>query len=149
MLRPRGLMLLNCVLEKTLERPLDCKEMQPVHPKGNKSWIFIKRTEAKSPILWPPDGKRLPIGKDPDALKDWEQEEKGMTEDKVGWHYWLNGHESEKTQGDSEGQGSLVCCNPWDHKELDATNWATEQQLFTVIFISIINLLVLLALLCF
>ena len=84
------------VLEKTLKSPLDCKEIQPVHPKGNQSWAFIGRTdvEAKTPILWPPDAKRLLIWKEPDAGKDWGQEEKGMTEDEmVGWHHRLNGHE--------------------------------------------------------
>ena len=84
------------VLEKILESPLDCKEMQPVHPKGDQSWVFIARTdaEAKTPILWPSDAKNWPIWKDPDVGKDWRQEEKGMTEDEmVGWHHWLNGHE--------------------------------------------------------
>ena len=86
------------VLEKTLESPLDCKEIQPVHPKGNQSWIFIGRTdaEAETPILWLPDAKNWLIGKDPDAGKDWRQVEKGMTEDKmVAWHHQLNGHEFE------------------------------------------------------
>ena len=82
------------VLRKTLESPLDCKEIQPVHPKGNQSWIFIGRTDAETPILWPPDAKNQLIGKDPDAGKDWKQEEKGTTEDEmVGWHHRLNGHE--------------------------------------------------------
>ena len=86
------------MLEKTLERPLYCKEIQPVNPKGNQSWIFIERTEAEAPILWPPDAKSQLIGKDPDAGKDWRQEKKVMTEDKmVGWHHRLNGHEFEKT----------------------------------------------------
>ena len=87
------------VLEKTLESPLDCKETQPVHPKGDQSWVFIGRTdaEAKTPILWPPDGNTWLIGKDPDAGKDWRQEKKGMTEDEtVGWHYWFHGHEFEQ-----------------------------------------------------
>ena len=86
------------VLEKTLESPLDCKEIQPVHPKGDQSWVFIGRTdvEAETPVLWPPDAKSWLIGKDPDAGKDWRQEEKGMTEDEmVGWHHRLNGHEYE------------------------------------------------------
>ena len=86
------------VLEKTLESLLDSKEMQPVHPKGNQSWIFIGRTdtEAETPILWQPDVKNLLIGKDPDAGKDWRQEDKGTTEDEmVGWHHWLNGHDFE------------------------------------------------------
>ena len=108
------------VLEKSLESPLDCKEIQPVHPKGDQSWVFIGRTETETPILWPPDAKSWFIGKDPDAGKDWRREEKGTTEDEmVGWHHWLIGLESEKTLGDGEGQGSLVCCSPWGHKELD------------------------------
>ena len=100
------------VLEKTLESPLDCKEIQPVHPKGDQSWMFFGRTdvEDETPILWPPDAKSWPIWKDPDAGKDWGQEEKGMTEDEmVGWHRWLNGHEFEQALGDGEGQGSLAC----------------------------------------
>ena len=87
------------VLEKTLESPLDCKEMKPIHPKGDQSWIFIGRSdaEAEAPILWPPDEKNWLTGKDPDAGKDRRQEEKGTTEDEmVGWHYWLNGHELSK-----------------------------------------------------
>ena len=86
------------VLEKTLQSPLDCKEMQPVHPKRNQSWMFVRRTdvEAETPILWPPDAKNWLLGKDPDAGKDWRQEEKGTTEDEmVGWHYRFTGHESE------------------------------------------------------
>ena len=103
------------VVEKTLKSPLDCKEIKPVNPKRNQPWILIGRidTEAEAPILWPPDGKSQLIGKDPDVGKDWRPEEKGVTEDEiVGWHHWLNGHESEETLGDSEGQGSLVCCGP-------------------------------------
>ena len=104
------------VLEKTLESPLDCKEIKPVNPKGNQSWIFIGRTdaEAETPILWPPHAKSWLIGKDPDARKDWGQEEK-----MIGWHHQLNGHELEQTPGDSERQGSLACCSPWGHKESD------------------------------
>ena len=112
------------VLEKTLESPLDCKEIQPVHPKGDPSWMFIGRTdvEAETPILCPPDMKSWLIGKDPDAGKDWGQEEKGTTEDEiVGWHHWLDGHEFEQTLGDSEGQGSLTYCSRWDHEESDMT----------------------------
>ena len=104
------------VLEKTPESPLDCKEIQPVHPKGDQSWVFIGRTdvEAETPILCPPDEKSWLIWKDPDSGKDWRQEEKGMTEDEmVGWHHWLNGHEFEQAPGDGEGQGSLVCYSPW------------------------------------
>ena len=94
------------VLEKTLESPLDCKEIQPVHPKGNQPWIFIGRTDAETeaPILGPSDGKSQLIGKDPDAGKDWRQEEKGATDEMTGWHHWLYGHEFEQTPGDSEGQ---------------------------------------------
>ena len=102
------------VLEKTLESPLDCKEIQPVHPKGHQSWIFIGRTdaEAEAPVLWPPDVKNRLYGTDPDAGKGWGQEEKGVTEDEmVRWHHRLDGHESEQTLGDGEGQGSLVCCS--------------------------------------
>ena len=117
------------VLEKTLESPLDCKQIQPVNPKGNQSWIFTGRThtEAETPILWPPDVKNWLIWKDPDAGKDWRQEEKGITEDEmVGWHHWLNGYEFEQALGVGDGQGSLVCCSPWGHKESDTTeqlNW--------------------------
>ena len=115
------------VLEKTLESPLDCKEIKPVHPKGNQPWIFIGRTdaEAETPILWPPDGKNWLIVKDPDAGKDWRWEEKGMTENMmVGWHYWLDEHEFEQAPGGGKGQGSLTCCSPWGCKESDMT----EQQ---------------------
>ena len=117
------------MLEKTLESPLDCKQIQPVHPKGNQSWIFIERTdaEAETPILWPPDSKSWLIWKDPDPGKDWRWEEKGMTEDEmVGWHHWLKGHEFEETLGVGDGQGGLVCCSPCGCKESDTTeqlNW--------------------------
>ena len=114
------------VLEKTLESPLDCKEVQPVHPKGDQSWVFIGRTdfEAETPILWPPDVKSWLIGKDPDARKDWGQEEKGMTKDEmVGWHHRLNGHGFRWTPGIGDGQGGLACCNSWGGKELDMTEW--------------------------
>ena len=110
------------VLEKTLESPLDCKEIQPVNPKGNQSWIFIGRTDAKAeaPILWPPDTKNWLIGKNPDAGKDWRQEEKGMTEDEmVGWHHQLYGHEFEQALRFRDKQGRLACCSPWGCKESD------------------------------
>ena len=97
---------LTVVLDKTLESPLDCKEFQPVHPKGNQSWIFIGRTdaEAETPIRWPPDAKNWLLGKDPDAGKDWRQEEKGMTEDEmVGWHHQLDGHGFGWTLGVGDG----------------------------------------------
>ena len=111
------------VLEKTLESPLDYKEIKPVNSKGNQPWIFIGRTdaEAEAPILWPPDLKSWLTEKDPDAGKDWGQE-KGMTEDEiVGWHHQLTGHKFEQTARDSEGQGSLACCSLWGHKESDMT----------------------------
>ena len=113
-------------LLKTLESPLDWKEIQPVHPKGNQSWIFIGRTdvEAETLILWPPDVKNWLIGKDPDAGKDWRWEEKGLTEDEiVGWHHRLSGREFEQTPGVGDGQGSLVYCSPWGCKESDTTEW--------------------------
>ena len=116
----------SVVLEKTLESPLDCKEIQPVNPKGNQSLMFIGRTdaEAEAPILWPPDVKNWLICKGPDAGKDWRREEKGVTEDeKVGWHHQLNGHEFEQASGVGDGQGSLVCCSPWSHKESDMIEW--------------------------
>ena len=94
------------------------KEIKPVNPKGNQPWMFIGRNDAEveAPILWLPDGENQHTGKDPDAGKDWGQEEKGMTEDEmVGWYHQLNGHEFEQTLEDSDGQGSLVCCSPWDH----------------------------------
>ena len=112
------------VLEKTLENLLDNKEIKSVNPKWNQPWIFIGRTdaEAEAPITLAPDEKSQIIGKDPDAGKDWGQEEKGTTEDEVvGWHHWLDGHEFKQTLRDSKGQGSLVCCGPWGHKESDMT----------------------------
>ena len=117
------------VLEKILESPLDCKEIQPVHPKGDQSWVFIGRTdfEAETPRLWPPDAKSWLIWKDPDAGKDWGQEEKGVTEDEMGgWHHRLNEHGFGWTPGVGDGQGGLACCSSWGHKESDMTeqmNW--------------------------
>ena len=110
----------------TLESPLDCKEIQPVHPKGNQSWVFIGTTdvEAETPILWLPHATSWLIGKDPDAGRDWEQEEKGTTEDEMaGWHHWLDGREFEWTPGVDDGQGDLACCDSWSCKELDMTEW--------------------------
>ena len=118
------------VLEKTLESPLDYKEIKPVNPKENQPWIFIGRTDAKAEalILWPPDVKNWLIEKAPDAGQDWGQEKKGVAEDEMaGWHHWLNRHESEQTLGDSEGQGSLACWCSWGLKELGTTEqlvWA-------------------------
>ena len=109
---------------RRLLSPLDCKEIQPVHPKGDQSWVFIGRTdaEAETPILCPPDVKSWLIWKDLDAGKDWGQEDKGTTEDEmVGWHHQLNGHEFEQAPGVGDGQGSLACCSPWGHKESDMT----------------------------
>ena len=108
---PKNWCFWTMVLEKTLESPLACKKIQPVHLQGNQSWIFIGRTdvEAETPILWPPHAKSWLIWKDTDARKDWRQEEKGMTEDEtVGWHHWLNGHEFEQSVRDNEGQGTTV-----------------------------------------
>ena len=129
------------VLEKTLESPLDCKEIKPVNPKRNQPWIFIGKTnaEAETAILWPSDVKSWLSGKDPDAGKDWRQEEKEMTEDeKVGWHHRLDRHESEQSLGDSEGQGSLSCCNSWDHKELDTTEWLNNDNRIKWLLLSLI-----------
>ena len=121
---PKNWCFWTVVLEKTLESPLDFKEIQPVNLKGNQSWIFIWRTDtaAETPILWPLDVKNWLIWKDPDAGKDWKWEEKGMTEDEmVGWQHRLNGHESEQTPGVGDGQGGLACCSPWGQKEWDTT----------------------------
>ena len=122
--RPKNWGCWTVVLEKALESPLDCKEIQPVHPKGKQSWIFIGRTdaEAETPVLWPPDAKSQLIRKDPDAGKDWRWEEKGTTEDEMaGWYHWLAGRESEWTPGVGDGQGGLACCDSWGRKELDTT----------------------------
>ena len=111
---PKNWCFWTVVLEMTFQSPLDCKEIKPVNPKGNQPWIFIGRTDAdfKGPILWPPDVKSWLTGKDPDAGKDWGQEEKGATEaEMAGWHHWLDGHESEQTPRDTEGRGSLACCS--------------------------------------
>ena len=130
---PKNSWFWTVMLEKTLESPLDCKEIQPVHPKGDQFWMFIGRTdvEAETPILWPPDVKSRLIGKDPNDGKDWGQEEKGMTEDEmVGWHHWLNGHRFGWTLGVGDGQGGLACCVSWGHKESDTTehlNWTVPQ----------------------
>ena len=112
------------VLEKTLESPLDCKEIQPVHSEGDQPWDFFggKDAEAETPILWPPHAKSLLIGEDSDAGRVWGQEEKGMTEDeRAGWHHGLDGHESESTLGVVDGQGSLACCDSWGYEESDMT----------------------------
>ena len=123
---PKNWCFWTVVLEKTLESPLDCKEIQAVHPKGDQSWVFIGRTdvEAETPILRLPDAKSWLIGKDPDAGKDWGKEEKGATEDEmVGWHHQLNGHEFGWTPGVGDGQGGLACCGSWGRKESGTTEW--------------------------
>ena len=126
---PKNSCFWTVVLEKTLESFLNGKEINPINPKGNQSWIFIGRTDAEAEtwILWPPDAKSQLIGKDSDLGKDWRQEEKGMTADQmVGWHQWLKGHEFEHAPGISDGQGSLACCSPWSGKE----SYRTEQLIW-------------------
>ena len=126
------------MLEKTLESPLECKEIQPVHSKGDQPWLFFGRNDAnaESPVFWPPHAKCWLIGKDSDAGRDWGQEEKGTTEDGMaGWHHWLDGHEFEWTPGDGDGQGGLACCDSWGCKESDTTerlNWLTDWTLLSV-----------------
>ena len=121
------------MLEKTLEIPLDSKEIKPVHPKRNQSWIFIGRTdaEAEATTLWPPDVKSWLTGKDLDAGKDWGQKKEVTEDEMVGCHHSLNGHEFEQTPGDSEGQGSLVCCRPWGRKESDMTQRLNKNSILT------------------
>ena len=128
------------MLEKTLQSPLDCKDIQPVHPKGDQSWVFIVRTdvEVETPILWPPDAKSWLIGKDPDAGRDWGQEEKGMTEDEMaGWHHRFDGHGFGWTLGVGDGQGGQVCCSSWGHKESDTTERLNWTEIRKVIHLSI------------
>ena len=121
-------MLLNCGVGKTLESHLNCKEIQPLNPKGNQSWIFIGRTDAEAPICWPPYWKNWLIRKDPDAGKDWRWEEKGTAEDvMVGWHHRFNGHKFEQALGVGDGQGTPECCSPWGLKE----SYMTEQLNWT------------------
>ena len=125
------------VLEKTLESTLDCKEIQPVHPKGYQSWVFIGRidVETETPILWPPDEKHSLIWKDPDAGKDWGQKEKGKTEGEMaGWHNQLNGHSFGWILGIGDGQGGLVCCGSWGHKESDTTEPLNWKNIFNMFF---------------
>ena len=125
---PKNWSLQTVVPEKI---SLDSKEIKPINPRENQPWIFIGRTdaEAEASILWPPDANSQLIGKDPDAGKDWQQEEKGMTEhEMVGWHHWLDGHEFEQAPGYDEGQRSLTCCSPWGHKELDMTEQLNNKK---------------------
>ena len=128
-------------MEKTLESPLDCKEIQPIHFKGDQSWVFFGRTDAKAetPVLWSPHAKSWLIGKAPDAGRDRGQEEKGTTEDEMaGWHHRLNGQEFRWTPGVGDGQGGLACCNSWGHKESDTTEWLNwgPTCLFLLLFLS-------------
>ena len=126
---PKNWCFWTVVLEKTLESPLDCKKIQPFHPKGDQSWVFFGRTDAKAetPIFWPPDAKSWLIGKDSDAGRDWGKKENGTTEDEIaGWHHQLDGWDLEWTPGVGDGQGGLACCSSWGHKESDTTehvNW--------------------------
>ena len=118
---------------RVLRVPWTARRSNLVHPKGDQSWVFTGRidVEAETPILWPPDVKSWLIWKDPDAVKDWGQEEKGMTEDEmVGWHLWLDGHEFEQALGDGEGQGSLVCCSPWGCIELYSTEQLNKVDIY-------------------
>ena len=129
---PKNWCFWTVVLEKTPESPLDCKEIQPVHSKGDQPWVFFGRNdaEAQTPVLWPPDTKSWLIGKDSDAGRDWGLEEKGTTEDeKAGWHHWLDGSEFEWTPGDGNVQGRLVCCDSWGCKESDMTEWLNWTEL--------------------
>ena len=125
-------MLLNLRCWRRLLRFPCCKEIQPVHPKGNQSWIFIGRTDAKTetPILWPPDAKNSFMGKDPDDGKDWGQEEKGMTEDEMfGWHHWHSGHGFGWNLGVGDAQGVVVSCISWGRKELVTIEWLSWTEL--------------------
>ena len=126
---PKNRCLWTAVLAKTLESPLNCKEIQPVYSKGDQPWVFFGKTdaEAETPVLWPPHAKSWLIGKDSDAGRDWGQEEKRTTEDeKAGWHHRLDGREFEWTPEVGDGQRGLACCDSWSHKESDTTeqlNW--------------------------
>ena len=144
---PKNWCFWTVVLEKTLESPLDSKEIQPIHPKRDQSWVFIGRTddEAETPILWPPHAKSWLIWKNPDAGRDWGQEEKGMTEDEMaGRHHWLDGHGFGWTLGVGDGQGDLVCCGSWGSKESDVTerlNWTELKSGYTHYFLTYSHLL--------
>ena len=117
------------MLEKSLQSPLDCKVIKPINPKGNQFWIFTGRTDVEAPTLWLPDAKNWLIRKVPDAGKDWWQEDKGTVEDEmVGWHHQLSGHVSEQVPEDGEVQGRLACCSPSGHKELDVTEWLSNNK---------------------
>ena len=131
---PKNWCFWTVVLEKTLESPLDCKEIQLVHSKGDQSWDFFGSNDAKAetPVLWPPHVKSWLIGKDSDAGRDWGQEEKGTPEDEMaGWHHQLNGHEFEWTLGVGDGQGGLACCDSWVAKSQTCLSTWTELKLST------------------
>ena len=140
---PKNWCFWTVVLEKSLDSPLACEEIQPIHPKGNQSWLFIGRTDAETeaPILWPPDVKKWLTRKDPFLTrKDWRQEEKGTTDDEmVGWHHWLNGNEFEKALGVGDGQGSLAYCSPWDCKGSEMAEWLDWTEHFSADVIGIIK----------
>ena len=129
---PKNWCFWTVVLEKTLESPLDCKEIQPVHSKGDQPWVFFGRNDAKAetPVLWPVHAKSWLIGKDSDAGREWGQEEKGTTQDEMaGWHHWLDGRESEWTPEVGDGQGGLACCDSWGRKESYTTEWLNWTEL--------------------
>ena len=143
---PKNWCVWTMVVEKTLESPLDCKEIQPVHSEGDQPWDFFGRNDAKAEtlILWPPHAKSWLIGKDSDAERDWGQEEKGTTEDEMaGWHHWLDGHDFEWTPGVGDGQGGLACCDSWGCKESDTIErliwsdliWLKQSLSFTVVIL--------------
>ena len=131
------------VLEKTLESPLDCKEIQLVHLKGDQPWAFFGRNGAKAEtaVLWPPQAKSWLTGKDSDSGRDWGQEEKGMTEDEMaGWHHGLDGRESEWTPGVADGQGGLACCDSWGRKQSETTerlNWTDMSICILICYMNI------------
>ena len=128
------------VLEQTLESPLECKEIQPVHSEGDQPWDFFGRNDAKAEtlVLWPPHAKNWLIGKDSDAGRDWGQEKKGTTEDEMtGWHHWLDGRESQWTPGVGDGQGGLACWDSWARKESDTTEWLNWTEVRIVLWINL------------
>ena len=133
---PKNWCFWTVVLEKTLESPLDCEEIQPVHSEGDQRWDFFGRNDAKAetPVLWPPHLKSWLIGKDSDAGEHWRQEEKGTIEDEMaGWHHRLNGHEFEWSLGVSDGQEGLACCSSRGYKELDMTEWLNWTELMIIV----------------
>ena len=141
---PKNWCFWTVVLEKTLESPLDCKEIRLVYSRGDQPWVFFGRNdaEAETPVLWPPHVNSWLIGKDSDAGRDWRQEEEGMREDEMaGWHHPLDGLEFEWTPGDDDGEGGLACCDSWGRKELDMTEWLNRTELngsYSLIVITII-----------